>query len=42
MFLTSKKQFKAKYPDNKVEEGMQLYPITEELLENLKKEYKLN
>lgn len=29
MFLTGRDNFKTKFPDNKVEEGLEQYPITE-------------
>lgn len=37
MFLSSRKDYLANYPDNKVEEGMDQYAISQELLLNLEK-----
>jgi hypothetical protein len=42
MFLSSCEDYQNEYPNNDVIEGMDQYPITEEMLETLANEYKLS
>lgn len=42
MFLSNKEKFMKEYSDKKIPQNIDLYAISEELLENLEKEYKLS
>ena len=41
MFLADKKKYMQQYPGNEVVEGLEQYPITQQMLQNLSNEYKL-